>query len=97
MTAAGLFPILIGKTKLNIGGFIDFIGPIENNSSHILFVPQLLFDLGAIWDEPGVLEAGVEYSYWKNKFGVENRNERVVQLMIKWSLWQSEEEYLLLL
>ncbi len=94
LNIAGLFPFSIGSTRWSIGGFADYIGKTEayiddlklERESHLLFVPQILMDIGALADAPGRLEAGIEYSYWKNKFGIDGENERVVQLMLKWTL-----------
>ena len=91
LTVVGLFPFSLGSTKWSIGGFADYIGKIEDNKAHLLFAPQILMDIGALAGAPGRLEAGIEYSYWKNKFGVDippigTSNERVVELMIKWTL-----------
>ena len=34
--------------------------------------------------KPGNLFVGVEYQYWKNKYGVDGVDENVVQMMAKW-------------
>ncbi|NQD38827.1 DUF5020 domain-containing protein [Permianibacter sp. IMCC34836] len=90
LNIAGLFPFDIGNTSWSIGGFADYIGEIDGpfgtNEAHLLFVPQILLDVGALAGAPGMIQAGIEYSYWKNKFGVDGENERVVQLMLKWTL-----------
>lgn len=91
LNVAGLFPFKLGNSSWSIGGFADYIGKIDNNKAHLLFVPQILVDVGALAGAPGRLEAGIEYSYWKNKFGVDipgvgTTNERVIELMIKWTL-----------
>lgn len=90
LNVAGLFPFSLGSTAWSVGGFADYIGEIDGpfgtNEAHLLFVPQILWDVGAMAGSPGVILAGIEYSYWKNKFGVDGENERVVQLMIKWTL-----------
>lgn len=65
-------------------------GPVKDflvaGQVNLLLVPQLRLDLGALWDWPGRLEAGVEYSYWRNKFGIDGVVESVVQPMVKWTL-----------
>ena len=90
LNIAGLFPFKLGSTDWSIGGFADYIGEIDGpfgtNEAHLLFVPQILWDIGAMAGSPGVIQAGIEYSYWRNKFGVDGENERVTQLMLKWTL-----------
>ncbi len=91
LNIAGLFPFKLGSTSWSIGGFADYIGKIEDGKAHLLLVPQILMDVGALAGAPGRVEVGIEYSYWKNKFGVDipgigSTNERVMELMIKWTL-----------
>ena len=43
----------------------------------IIAQPQLLFDLGSI-------QLGVEWYYWKNKYGFEGPTDSVFAPMIKW-------------
>lgn len=90
LNVAGLFPFKLGGTEWSIGGFADYIGEIDGpfgtNEAHLLFVPQLLLDVGALAGSPGVIHAGIEYSHWQNKFGADGEHERVVQLMLRWTL-----------
>jgi hypothetical protein len=86
LNIAGLFPFKLGSTEWSIGGFADYIGEINDGEAHLLFVPQLLLDVGALAGSPGAIQAGIEYSHWQNKFGVDGEHERVVQLMLKWTL-----------
>lgn len=49
--------------------------------------PQLLYDLGyVIWNKPDRLEIGVEYAYFINRFQLKERDEKVLQYMVKWSI-----------
>lgn len=90
LNVAGLFPFSIGPTSWSIGGFADYIGEVEGpfgtTEAHLLFVPQILWDIGAMSGSPGIIQAGIEYSYWRNKFGIDGVDEKVIQLMIKWTL-----------
>ena len=85
ITPVWLFPFALGGAKLSIGGFMDYAGAEGGRRPNLLFVPQLLLDLGALWDVPGRLQAGVEYSWWKNKFGLPGVTEKVAQPMVKWT------------
>ena len=82
LTAVGLVPIDLGGAKLSLGGFVDYAGAEGTGKANVLVVPQFLLDLGALWGAPGHFHAGVEYSYWKNKFG-DRVTERVAQPMIR--------------
>ena len=85
ITPVWLYPFSAGAAKLSLGGFMDYAGAEGGSRANLLIVPQLLLDLGALWQLPGALYAGVEYSYWRNKFGLARLTEQVVQPMIKWT------------
>lgn len=78
-------PFSVGAAKLSVGGCMDYAGAEGGARANLLFLPQLLLDLGTLWQAPGALYAGVEYSYWRNKFGLAGLTEHVVQPMIKWT------------
>lgn len=68
-----------------IEGFADFAGREGNRHSNQLIVPRFLMDVGkASGHKAGKLYAGVEWSYWHNKFGVEGVTESAPQAQIKW-------------
>ena len=74
-----------GGAQLSVGGFLDYAGAEGPARANLLFVPQLLLDLGALWGAAGHLHAGIEYSYWRNKFGLPGVTESVVQPMVRWT------------
>lgn len=76
-------PFEVQGLKFEFKGFADFIGSRgAGTRSQILAQPQLRFDVGdLLFDAPGRLTAGTEYSYWHNKFGVKGVNESVWQLL----------------
>ena len=90
MTAVGSVPFSIFGTSWAVEGFADWAGTegegAMRSRANLLVVPQLRLDLGALWDAPGRLEAGIEYSYWRRKFGIDGVDERVVQSLLKWTL-----------
>lgn len=65
-------------------GFADFAGHEGSLKSNQLIVPQLLWNANIESEAPSPLYFGVEYQYWKNKYGVEGVTESVPQLMMKW-------------
>ncbi len=77
----------LGATRWVFHGFADFIGSRGAGTvRQTLVQPQLLLDIGKLlFAEQDRLLAGVEYHYWKNKFGVDGADDDVVQGMIKWN------------
>ena len=45
----------------------------------MLTQPQLLFDVGALQGQRDKLMLGVEWWYWKNKYGIEGQDESAPQ------------------
>lgn len=80
-------PFSLGATQWLFNGFFDYataepeVGKVEN----IVSSPRLMMDAGALWGTPKSLYVGVEYSYWKNKYGVKGIEESVPQLALQWS------------
>ncbi|MBB3048241.1 nucleoside-specific outer membrane channel protein Tsx [Litorivivens lipolytica] len=70
-------------------GFADLAGGEgPGRVSHQLVVPRLLLDVGQWLNiSRGRLFAGVEYSYWHNKFGLDGVTESVPQLQLKWVMF----------
>lgn len=66
----------LGKSDLLIDGFIDWV--VDNDSrsgahANFKFNPQVKYDLGKAMDwSPKQLYVGVEYDYWKNKYGIKD-------------------------
>ncbi|MDF7808415.1 DUF5020 family protein [Pontiellaceae bacterium B12219] len=76
LTAVWKYSTPVAKSTFIFDGFIDWVmnsdGSYEKNL-HIC--PQLKFDIGALCNmEGGKLLAGVEYDYWKNKYGIKDGN-----------------------
>lgn len=86
ITPSWLVPFGVGPVKASFGGFIDFAGSQGDREESIIGAPQLLVDVGNFWGAPDRLHAGIEYQFWRNKFGIDGVDEDVVQLMVKWVL-----------
>ena len=73
LTAAWGIPL--GGTGLSFEGFANFIaskGKNEfggNTKPETNIDAQIMYDLGALMDAKGKFKLGLEYQYWKNKFG----------------------------
>lgn len=63
-------PFDIGAAKLLFDGYIDWSSAADDHKADFHFNPQLKLDVGNFMGTPGVLFAGVEYSYWHNKYGL---------------------------
>jgi nucleoside-specific outer membrane channel protein Tsx len=103
LTAAWAYPIEMMNTKWKFEGFFDWnmkdydydstlTPPADKNVSNFLIEPQFLYDLGY---SAGLGEnrfyVGVEYTYWKNKFGIQSSSgfvtdEKNLKYMVKFYL-----------
>ena len=86
LTLVWLVPFTLGKAAFTFEGFFDYAFGMDHVEDNIITAPRLLFDLGNTWGAPGVLQVGVEYQIWRNKFGIDGINEDVAQAMVKW-IW----------
>ncbi len=86
VTIAWKRSINLGKTSLLLEGFLDVAGNEGSRyAANELFVPRFLFDVGGlVGAKSSKLFAGVEYTRWRNKFGVRGVTESAAQLQLKW-------------
>lgn len=83
VTPAWSQPFSIGSIDGEFTGFIDFIGSRGAGTvAQVLSQPQIRFDLGKPFGEPGRIYGGIEYQYWKNKFGTDGVTEHHPQLLL---------------
>lgn len=65
----------VGRSDLLVDGFIDWV--VDNSGTrhaHLHVNPQVKYDLGkALGGSAETLYVGVEYDYWKNKYGIAQR------------------------
>lgn len=84
LTLAWNYPFKIGGTQWLAEGFADFAGSEGSTVAHQLIVPRFLLDVGDLIGEgEGDVFAGVEWSYWHNKFGRDGETESAPQLQFK--------------
>lgn len=93
LTGVWNIPINISdRIQLQFLGFIDLTGEQAiagggQLEQQLLTQPQLRLDLGALsGGQPGWVQAGIEYTYWNNKFGVNNVDDSVVQALLVFKL-----------
>lgn len=85
ITPSWSIPFSLGGVDAEFAGFIDFIGARGAGTTHqVLSQPQLRFDIGKPFGHKGQLYAGVEYQYWRNKFGIAGLDESHPQLLLAW-------------
>lgn len=67
--------IPIGSLPLSFEGFANFIASKGKNefgddtARETNIDMQLMYDVGSHWGKPKTFKLGLEYQYWKNKFG----------------------------
>jgi nucleoside-specific outer membrane channel protein Tsx len=77
-----------GRWNVWTQGFVDYIDDQGAGVDHqIVFQPQLRLDLGQLTgNQAGKVEAGLEYAFFKNKFGVTGVDDHVIQAMLVFNL-----------
>jgi len=76
----------IAELSFKTNGFIDWSSAASDHKSSFHFSPQVLLDFGEIFNQPKLLFVGIEYSYWRNKYGLANiDDEHTVSAMVKLS------------
>jgi len=76
-------PFQIGSLRFKFKGFIDWQSKKATGGEYfILAQPQLLLDIGQLAGHSDQVYAGIEYSYWRNKFGIKGLTEKVPQAML---------------
>ena len=77
-------PFSLGSADFMFDGYIDWSSAEETHAADFHFNPQLRMDVGKYFGVPKKFEAGVEYSYWVNKFGLTFPDtESVFSVMVK--------------
>ena len=76
-------PFQLGSLHFLFKGYAEWQSEkATGGSSTLLTQPQLLLDVGRLWNNPSKVYAGIEYHYWHNKFGIKGLTEKVPQAMI---------------
>lgn len=81
-------PFSLGEVDMMLDGYIDWSSAEGDHASDFHFNPQLRANVGKFFGiTKSKLEAGIEYSYWSNKYGVAtDENESAVSALIKYFL-----------
>jgi nucleoside-specific outer membrane channel protein Tsx len=94
ITPAFSYTIPVGRSDILIDGYMDWV--VDNDQTrrgtyhaNLQFNPQVKYDLGkALNLGAKQLYVGVEYSYWKDKYGIDSRgnldsNQSVTSALVK--------------
>ena len=74
------------KNNFVIDGYIDYAFNSEDDSvkDNIHINPQLKYNLQEVLGIDNRLEVGMEYSYWKNKYGVDGVDQNAASALVKY-------------
>ncbi len=84
ITPSWSLPFSYGRANFRFDGFIDYIGSHGQCEYQIVSQPTLKLDIGNFRGKPDRLFAGVEWSYWRNKYGISNFNQSTPQAVLMW-------------
>lgn len=74
-------PFSLGGEKFSFEGYANFTGANGPCHASQLAQPQLRWDVGSHFGKPDKAYVGMEYHYWRNKFGIEDLDDRVPQAL----------------
>ena len=94
ITPSFSYTIPMGRSNLLIDGYMDWVVDNDQNSrgtyhANLHFNPQIKYDLGkALNLGEKQLYVGIEYSYWKDKYGIDSSsrldtNQNTASALIK--------------
>jgi len=76
----------LADLSFKTNGYLDWSSAAQDHKTSFHFSPQVLLDLGATFYRAKILYVGIEYSYWRNKYGLANiDDEHTVSAMVKLS------------
>ena len=86
VTPSWSLPFRLGGAKLQTDGFVDFVGRHANCEAWILTSPRLMMDLSSLWEKPGKVYIGVDFLYWRNKYGIAGLKDKLILPLVIWVL-----------
>ena len=91
ITLATAYPFEISDSQFLVDGYFDWVVGLGDEDWNFHINPQLTMDLGALWNKPGKLYAGLEFDLWWNKYQIPNSsafdtNQAAVSLLVKYHL-----------
>ncbi len=71
------------KNNVVIDGYVDYSFNNDDKEDQLHINPQIKYNLQEVLGIDNRIEVGVEYSYWRNKFGVDGVNQSVPSALVK--------------
>ena len=71
------------RNNIVIEGYIDYSFNNDDIADNVHINPQIKYNLQDILGIDNRLEVGMEYSYWKNKFGIDGLNQSAPSALVK--------------
>lgn len=84
LTSVWAVPFTLMDRKILFDGFFDWTSAVDQRSTIFGLVTQIKFDVSDIFGLRSPLYVGMEYVYWRNKFGIEGVRESNPNLLIKY-------------
>jgi nucleoside-specific outer membrane channel protein Tsx len=85
ITPSWSLPFRLGAARFRFDGFIDYIGSHGQCAYQVVSQPTIKLDLGNFSGKPDRLFAGVEWSYWRNKYGISKLDQNATQGVLMWT------------
>lgn len=71
------------KNNFVIDGYVDYSFNNDDLEDQLHINPQIKYNLQDVLGIDNRIEVGVEYSYWRNKFGLDGVNQSVPSALVK--------------
>ena len=84
LTSTWAVPFTLLDRKVLFDGFFDWTSAVDQRSTIFGLAAQIKFDVSDIFGMRSPLYVGMEYVYWRNKFGIEGVRESNPNLLIKY-------------
>lgn len=89
VTMVASYPFQIGRAQFLLDGYFDWVVGFGSEDWSYHLNPQLTMDVGAFWNHPKKLYAGVEVDFWWQKYqipdsAVFDTDQAAVSLLVKY-------------
>ncbi|MFK3868953.1 DUF5020 family protein [Psychrobacter faecalis] len=71
------------KNNFVVDGYVDYSFNNDDLEDQLHINPQIKYNLQEVLGIDNRIEVGVEYSYWRNKFGLDGVNQSVPSALVK--------------
>lgn len=77
-------PLTVGTQDFLLDGFADWSSSASDHAAELNWTSQWKWNVGKLINPDTRLYLGIEYSYWINKFGIKNVDEKNVSALVKY-------------